>query len=244
MNADNGSPELPSKAPARAGGIDRRTIVKGAAWSLPVIAIAVGAPAQAASGDTWNIKLAGGCLVGVAGVGLLPGYSIKETLNHTPTVNPLTFIETFTTTIPISWVGGLGHVVSRTAALTLAATTYATVGTLFLLVGSIGGKSGNVSIGSFPSAIGATGSETVLTGTTTGAGTSIITYTATRTVSVSSMVAGSTVGYAYIAGLSLSTITVPGLTIGSQLTATGGSGGKSSGDDTAALTQNILIGHC
>jgi hypothetical protein len=38
--------------PTNAGsGIERRTIMKGAAWSLPVIALAVATPAAAASGD-------------------------------------------------------------------------------------------------------------------------------------------------------------------------------------------------
>jgi hypothetical protein len=55
--------------------IARRTIVKGAAWSLPVIALAVAAPAAAASGDI-NVgayQLAGTC--GVLGM-LGPGFTL------------------------------------------------------------------------------------------------------------------------------------------------------------------------
>ncbi len=39
-------------------GIPRRTIVKGAAWSIPAIAVAVAAPAQAASTPSVPVKLA------------------------------------------------------------------------------------------------------------------------------------------------------------------------------------------
>lgn len=38
--------------PATRAGVTRRTIVKGAAWSLPVVAVAVAAPMAAASGET------------------------------------------------------------------------------------------------------------------------------------------------------------------------------------------------
>lgn len=38
-----------NRAPRPAGGIKRRTVIKGAAWSLPVVAVAVGAPLAAAS---------------------------------------------------------------------------------------------------------------------------------------------------------------------------------------------------
>ena len=45
---------------ARTPGFDRRTLVKGAAWSVPVIALAVGAPAQASSGSHWTPCICGG----------------------------------------------------------------------------------------------------------------------------------------------------------------------------------------
>ncbi|CAH0214083.1 hypothetical protein SRABI76_02340 [Microbacterium oxydans] len=56
-------------------GISRRAVVKGAAWSVPVIAAAVATPLAAASGvvDVGAFSLAGSC--GVLGV-LGPGFTI------------------------------------------------------------------------------------------------------------------------------------------------------------------------
>lgn len=48
--------------------IDRRTVMRGAAWSVPVIATAVGAPAAAASVPTQTISLAEEIIPGLAGV--------------------------------------------------------------------------------------------------------------------------------------------------------------------------------
>lgn len=57
-------------------GVSRRTVVKGAAWSVPVIAAAVATPLAAASGDDIEVgafNLAGTCGV----VGLLgPGFTL------------------------------------------------------------------------------------------------------------------------------------------------------------------------
>lgn len=44
-------------------GISRRTIVKGAAWSIPVMAAAVAAPAAVATGGpAWDVAVTGNCL--------------------------------------------------------------------------------------------------------------------------------------------------------------------------------------
>jgi hypothetical protein len=44
------------------GGLSRRTIVKGAAWSIPVMAAAVAAPAAVATGGaTWDVQVTGAC---------------------------------------------------------------------------------------------------------------------------------------------------------------------------------------
>jgi len=44
-------------------GISRRTIVKGAAWSIPVMAAAVAAPAAVATGGpAWDVTVTGNCL--------------------------------------------------------------------------------------------------------------------------------------------------------------------------------------
>lgn len=55
-------------------GLDRRTVMKGAAWSVPVIALAVATPAHAASVvDTGAFRLAGTC--GTLGL-LGPGFTL------------------------------------------------------------------------------------------------------------------------------------------------------------------------
>ncbi|MFY9712611.1 MAG: hypothetical protein WAK00_03975 [Microbacterium sp.] len=46
---------------ASAQGVSRRTLVKGAAWSLPVIAVAAATPLASASTVTWNGAVAGVC---------------------------------------------------------------------------------------------------------------------------------------------------------------------------------------
>ncbi|MCT2086764.1 hypothetical protein M3D75_11615 [Microbacterium enclense] len=59
--------ELSSVVDLARNGVDRRTIIKGAAWTLPVIALAVAAPAAAASTvDAGPYVLNGSC--GTTGV--------------------------------------------------------------------------------------------------------------------------------------------------------------------------------
>jgi hypothetical protein len=60
-----------------ASGLSRRTVVKGAAWSVPAIALAVAAPAASASVVDVNVgdfSVDGTC--GVLGL-LLPGYTVE-----------------------------------------------------------------------------------------------------------------------------------------------------------------------
>lgn len=60
------------------GAVGRRTVVLGAAWSVPVIAAAVATPLAAASvRSPWNVEIAAGCVLDVAGTGLLrPGFAV------------------------------------------------------------------------------------------------------------------------------------------------------------------------
>ncbi|MDO9396872.1 MAG: hypothetical protein Q7T71_10035 [Herbiconiux sp.] len=56
------------------GGLDRRTVMKGAAWSLPVVALAVATPSAAASDtDIGAYSLDGSC--GVLGL-IGPGFEL------------------------------------------------------------------------------------------------------------------------------------------------------------------------
>lgn len=138
----NGSPELPSNAaqnaapgthtPARIAGIERRTIVKGAAWSLPVIALAVGAPAQAASGDV-NVgafQLDGTC--GVLSV-LGPGFTLTAGTVALPVGTTVTILGSGVANIGVfSVTGGTASVsvlsaTSRQIVLTSALAAGATI---------------------------------------------------------------------------------------------------------------------
>lgn len=74
-------------------GMDRRTVVKGAAWSVPVLAAAAATPLAAAT-VTWNAELTGGCFAGLGGVGLVPSFRVKETLGQNTTL-PQVITETY-----------------------------------------------------------------------------------------------------------------------------------------------------
>ena len=91
--------------------INRRTVVRGAAWSIPVVAVAANAPAFAASTDAPSISSVSACKDPGTGsncqgyrfsvvLNVQPGYtwtinltevSIENT-NRTTTTTPLTFL--------------------------------------------------------------------------------------------------------------------------------------------------------
>lgn len=54
-------------------GVDRRTILKGAAWSAPVVALAVATPIAAASGPTCPPQLKAGVLGGITTQAVVAG---------------------------------------------------------------------------------------------------------------------------------------------------------------------------
>ncbi|MGF3055965.1 hypothetical protein [Microbacterium sp. YY-01] len=58
-------------------GLDRRTVLRGAAWSAPVIAAAVAMPLAAASDNQANITIDSGCLQ-VFGGSVLPGFTVRN----------------------------------------------------------------------------------------------------------------------------------------------------------------------
>lgn len=65
------------------GKYNRRTIVKAAAWSVPVIAAAVATPFASASVNPWNVRITSGCVVNAGGGGqLAPGFAVTA---DTPT---------------------------------------------------------------------------------------------------------------------------------------------------------------
>lgn len=60
-------------------GLERRSVIKGAAWSVPVIAAAVATPlASASPTGQAGLDLNGGC-VQILGVQVLPGFEVENT---------------------------------------------------------------------------------------------------------------------------------------------------------------------
>ncbi len=49
---------------SRQNGIDRRSMLRGAAWCVPVVAVAIASPAQAASGDVVSVVVTLGPISG------------------------------------------------------------------------------------------------------------------------------------------------------------------------------------
>lgn len=78
----------------------RRTVVKAAAWSVPVIAAAVATPLAAASVlDPWNVRISGDCVLDAGGTGLLaPGFRVVADSPTEPIPAVLTITETATGT--------------------------------------------------------------------------------------------------------------------------------------------------
>ena len=88
-------------------GVTRRTVVKGAAWSVPVIALAVGTPARAASGDVgqvWIEHVEGGTWVNPDYYGINIQIRNNDTSATTLPVEPVTSA-TIVFTLPESVVG-------------------------------------------------------------------------------------------------------------------------------------------
>lgn len=82
-------------------GFERRKLLKGAAWSVPVIAMAVAAPAAAASTVDWNVAVSRGCGLSIAGQSGLAGFTITND-GTAPAPGPITLTLTdgYDTTTP------------------------------------------------------------------------------------------------------------------------------------------------
>lgn len=91
-------------------GISRRTIMKGAAWSVPVIAAAVATPMAAASGDAGDFQVNGSC----GGLGLLGvGFDITAGAVPLPTGTTITISTTGILNLGVlTATGGLADVVA------------------------------------------------------------------------------------------------------------------------------------
>jgi hypothetical protein len=124
-------------------GISRRTIVKGAAWSIPVMAAAVAAPAAVATGGpTWDVTVAGSCLndyKDTALAALIPGaltQTVRAALALVGLTRPAsrTFTITATagtvpagTTFSMSYPAGLIDIVALEGLIEVNALTVVTI---------------------------------------------------------------------------------------------------------------------
>lgn len=90
------------------GDFNRRSVVKGAAWSVPVIAAAIAAPAASAS---------------VLGADLTPAFGGQQVFNFRVGVAPalITANATLANTLTISNIGGLPSTAGETVAVTYPA---------------------------------------------------------------------------------------------------------------------------
>lgn len=75
--------------------IDRRTVVKGAAWSVPAIAAAVAMPMASASTSQAQIRIYADCLLNVSGVNIGRGFYV-ENQGTAPYEGTVTVTETIT----------------------------------------------------------------------------------------------------------------------------------------------------
>ncbi|ALJ19974.1 hypothetical protein [Microbacterium sp. No. 7] len=129
-------------------GMPRRSLVKGAAWSLPVIAAAVASPVAAATATTpWDVSIGGGCVLDFAGSGnLFPGFTVSAQCGTTVPDSPLliseTAVGTWTYTLPAPTV--LGSTIPADAAIALATPLFATYSLAYAtaIVASVAAQAG------------------------------------------------------------------------------------------------------
>lgn len=76
--------------------LGRRSVIKGAAWSVPVIAAAVATPFAAATGVTGNVTVTGGCLPLLGA--LAGGHQITNNSNVPVTLN---LTQVLTSNVPV-----------------------------------------------------------------------------------------------------------------------------------------------
>ncbi|GAB3633880.1 hypothetical protein GCM10027421_32330 [Microbacterium shaanxiense] len=88
--------ELEEESRNGRGQLSRRTVVQGAAWSVPVIAAAVATPLAAASvSSPWNVSVTPDCVLDAGGTGLLaPGFRVVADSPSDPIPAVLSVTET------------------------------------------------------------------------------------------------------------------------------------------------------
>lgn len=170
--------------------IDRRTVVKGAAWSVPAIAAAVAMPLAAASDLKASLAISDGCFQ-VAGVGLLPGFRVTNSGTDAYTKS-ITIVETIDLSAIKLDLGSNNGILSSTARSVLWATLV-----VQNVAGLLEGASSGVTVGSW------TGSDG-----TAWVGTGIFASSykkATRTVTIpAGLAAGSSGNWGQLLSINLS----------------------------------------
>ncbi|HMR48019.1 MAG TPA: hypothetical protein PKE40_02275 [Arachnia sp.] len=85
-------------------GFDRRAVVKGAAWSVPVVAAAAAMPLAAATVEGADLSFGGACVLQAAGISLGPGFELENNGNAAWT-GTITFQEQLCVNSSIPLVG-------------------------------------------------------------------------------------------------------------------------------------------
>ncbi|WKK71019.1 hypothetical protein Q0F99_15290 [Rathayibacter oskolensis] len=110
----------------------RRSVSALALWSAPVVALAVAAPAAAASvspsseQDGWNIAARAGRGLSSGGLIDYTGFAFQETAGRTPAAS-VAFVETCTVDITVVWGQYLDGAPARAEAAALAASLLSAV---------------------------------------------------------------------------------------------------------------------
>lgn len=239
LPAHPGAPVTPSSdAPSR------RSVSVLALWSAPVVALAVAAPALAASAppagaeqEGWNVAARSGRDLSSGGLTGYTGFAFTETAGLTP-ASSIAFVETCTVDITAEWSQFSDGSSARSAAASLAASVLRAT-----LVAPASATAGVVA-GPWSAVEGPTdvGPKVGLAGDQIESGIwrQLIRWRATRTVSLVQLGAGGQAGYSDVAAFERP--------YGSQVTAFSFSlapvagSGATTGDDAPLLQGTVTVG--
>jgi hypothetical protein len=245
MTEPTARPPFASSTPEPSGsGVQRRTLVRGAAWSVPAIAVAAGAPAFAASPSPWNIAVDGGCFLDLsaATTNLFPSWTVKETTGNTP-ASPLSFYEEFGVRYAIA---GSNNIVSKLAAQaiitglitsTLPQWTAAAIGGFLVVPVNTNGT------WTIPAFVSSFGTDVLWDAATS---SWYVDWKFYRNPVLSGLAAGGSASYIYLGAFQVPEVNIIGLVMHPYwtLTALAGSGGANTADDADAIDTATIIGGC
>lgn len=180
----------------------RRTLLKGAAWSVPVVAASAVVPARASATPTLgSVTLSSGCLAGVVGLNLLPGFLVAETPSGVaPPTLTFTQVVRMQGTYSYLTIGGtLADEAARIDALLISRPLF----DLYFGVNLLETKGPGVTTTPFAPTDAAYEETGRGSG---GSGTTLVTYTLTRSrsVTVSNLAANNRTGIGYLLNANIS----------------------------------------